>query len=106
MVQFRGRLRLAAEPLQLLRIEQHLHGKQLQRDGSAAAGCPPKRRKRFWDCLFLDLTQIGEFLAFVKAHASRPWVYPMCAAAAHTGARRSELVRLHVDDIDSGTRRC
>ncbi len=63
-------------------------------------GLSPEETKRFWDCLFLDLPQIGEFLGFVKAHASRPWVYPMCVAAAHTGARRSELVRLHVDDID------
>ena len=56
--------------------------------------------KRLWACVFLDLRQIEEFLVFVKTHGSRPWMYPMCVAAAHTGARRSELVRLHVDDID------
>ena len=56
--------------------------------------------KRLWDSLFLDLRQIDGFLGFVKAHASRPWVYPRCVAAAHTGARRSELARLHIDDID------
>jgi integrase len=50
--------------------------------------------------LFLDLHQIDEFLTCGKAHASRPWVYPMCFAAAHTGARPSELARLHIDDID------
>lgn len=63
-------------------------------------GLSAEETKRFWDCLFLDLKQIDEFLGFVRSHASRPWVYPMCVAAAHTGARRSELVRLHVDDID------
>lgn len=63
-------------------------------------GLTPHETKRFWDSLFLDLRQIDEFLGYVKSHASRPWVYPMCVAAAHTGARRSELARLHIDDID------
>jgi len=63
-------------------------------------GLTPEDTKRLWDCLFLDLGQIEEFLRFVKANASRPWLYPMCVAAAHTGARRSELLRLHVDDVD------
>jgi integrase len=48
----------------------------------------------------IELKQIEDLLAFVKAHGSRAWMYPMCVAAAHTGARRSELVRLVVDDID------
>ncbi|MBX9622673.1 MAG: site-specific integrase [Gemmataceae bacterium] len=69
--------------------------RRVGRGGLAAA-----ETKRLWDCLFLDLRQIDEFLAFVKGHASRPWVYPMCVAAAHTGARRSELARLQIDDID------
>jgi integrase len=63
-------------------------------------GLAPHETKRFWDSLFLDLTQIDEFLGYAKTHASRPWIYPMCVAAAHTGARRSELARLHIDDID------
>jgi integrase len=69
--------------------------RRVGRGGFAAA-----ETKRLWDCLFLDLREIDEFLAFMKRHASRPWVYPMCVAAAHTGARRSELARLQVDDID------
>jgi len=63
-------------------------------------GPAPHETKRFWDSLFLDLRQIDEFLGYVKEHGARPWVHPMCVAAAHTGARRSELIRLHVDDID------
>lgn len=66
----------------------------------ARGGLQPEEIKRLWDSLFLDLKQIDEFLAFVKTHGSREWMYPMVAAAAHTGARRSELVRLVVDDID------
>ncbi len=56
-------------------------------------GLAAHETKRLWDSLFLDLEQIDEFLGFVKSHASRPWVYPMCVATAHTGARRSELAR-------------
>jgi integrase len=56
--------------------------------------------KKWWDCLFLDLNQISEFVAFMKSHGSKSWMYPMVAAAGHTGARRSELLRLHIDDID------
>lgn len=63
-------------------------------------GLSPEETKRFWDCLFLDLQQIDEFLAYIKPRGSRPWMYPMCVAAAHTGARRSELVRMNMDDID------
>jgi integrase len=63
-------------------------------------GLAPNEIKKWWDCLFLDLNQVAEFVAFMKSHGSKPWMYPMVAAAAHTGARRSELLRIHVDDID------
>ncbi len=63
-------------------------------------GLSAEETKRLWDCLFLDLQQIEELLVYVKSHGSRPWMYAMCVAAAHTGARRSELVRMNVDDID------
>ncbi len=63
-------------------------------------GLSAEETKRNWDCLFLDLQQIDEFLAHVKSHGSRQWMYPMCVAAAHTRARRSELVRMNMDDID------
>jgi integrase len=56
--------------------------------------------KKWWDCLFLDLSQVAEFIGHMKNHGSKPWMYPMVAAAAHTGARRSELLRIHIDDID------
>jgi integrase len=64
--------------------------------GGLAAG----EIKKWWDCLFLDLAQVAEFVEYMRTHGSQPWMYPMVAAAAHTGARRSELIRLHVDDID------
>jgi integrase len=53
-----------------------------------------------WDCLFLTLPEIQEFLRFVEANARHTFLYPMFVFAAHTGARRSELLRARVDDID------
>jgi integrase len=63
-------------------------------------GLSAEETNRLWDSLFLDLGQIEEFITFVKLNGSRPWMYPMCVAAAHTGARRSELARLQIDDVD------
>jgi integrase len=63
-------------------------------------GLDPREAKKWWDCLFLDLNQVAQFVGFMKSHCSMPWMYPMVAAAAYTGARRSELLRIHVDDID------
>jgi integrase len=58
-----------------------------------------------WDCLFLGLEEIEELLRYVQEHAVQPWVYPMFCFAAHTGARRSEMIRARrVDlDLDHGT---
>jgi integrase len=53
-----------------------------------------------WDALYLDAKQIAALLKHVKATAATDWVYPMFAMAAHTGARRSELIRACVEDID------
>jgi integrase len=53
-----------------------------------------------WDCLFLTLPEIAEFLAFVKENARQPFTYPMVCLAAHTGARRSEVVRARIRDVD------
>lgn len=53
-----------------------------------------------WDCLFLTLPEISELLTFVETNARHPFIYPMFAFAAHTGARRSEMVRSRLNDID------
>ncbi len=53
-----------------------------------------------WDCLFLTLPEISELLTDVKANARHPFIYPMFAVAAHTGMRRSELLRSRLGDID------
>lgn len=63
-------------------------------------GLAANETKKWWDCLFLDLKQVAEFIEYMASHGSKPWMHPMIAAAVHTGARRSELVRLQVDDVD------
>ena len=53
-----------------------------------------------WGCLFLNLEEIAELLDHVKRTANQPFIYPMFVMAAHTGARRSELLRSQVSDFN------
>jgi integrase len=53
-----------------------------------------------WDCLYLTRPELDELLTFLKEHASHGWIFPAVAFAAHTGARRSELLRVLVSDVD------
>jgi integrase len=66
----------------------------------ARGGLNSREQVDLWDCLFLTLPEVDEFLAFVKENANQPFIYPMVVFAAHTGARRSELLRVRVDDVD------
>ena len=54
----------------------------------------------FWECLYLQATEVKELLAYVERNALHPWVYPAVCFAAHTGARRSEIIRAHIADLD------
>jgi integrase len=62
----------------------------------AAGGVP----KELWECLFLREPEIDKFLDFVQQRKAPVWVYPMCVMAAHTGARRSEMLRAERQDVD------
>lgn len=53
-----------------------------------------------WACLFLTQAELTELLAFVKSQALHGWVYPAMAFAALTGARRSEVCRVRLRDLD------
>jgi integrase len=57
-------------------------------------------QKELWECLFLREPEIGEFLDFVQQRKAPVWVYPMCVMAAHTGTRRSEMIRAERQDVD------
>src|SRR5436190_8950215 len=67
-------------------------------------GLSPAQEFDLWDCAFLTRPEIDEILAHVKANARYTFLYPMFAFAAHTGARRSEIVRSLIDDIDVETK--
>jgi len=66
----------------------------------ALGGKSKKEIAALWDCLFLQLSEIDELLAHVQRNALQPWVYPMFCFAAHTGARRSEMLRGQITDVD------
>ena len=53
-----------------------------------------------WGSMFLTIAEIEEVLAHVKNVAPHPFVYPMFVFVAHTGARRSEMLRSMIDDFD------
>jgi integrase len=65
-----------------------------------AGGITTAQRKELWESLYLRAPEIAELLAYAKEHAAHPWIYPMICMAAHTGARRSELTRMLVTDVD------
>ena len=56
--------------------------------------------EKVWDCVYLRPSEITELLEWVKSRPVSPWVYPMLCFAAHTGARRSEVVRVRTSDVD------
>lgn len=64
-------------------------------DPSGAAG--------LWDCVYLSKEEMDALLDHVQANALQPFVYPMFVMAAHTGARRSEIVRTLVEDYQQET---
>ena len=53
-----------------------------------------------WESVYLRKEEIALLLTFVKGHGTMPWVYPLLCTAAHTGARRSELLRVQVADVN------
>jgi integrase len=53
-----------------------------------------------WECLYLTVPEVSVLLEFVKQQKVRNWIYPMFLFAAHTGARRSEMMRARVEDVD------
>jgi len=72
---------------------------QIQRQ-LARGGLSALEAKDLWGSLFLTLGQVQELLGHVQARNWRPWVHVEFCFAAYTGARRSEILRSRVDDLD------
>ena len=53
-----------------------------------------------WESLYLTGQEVVELTALVATKKAPVWVHPMVATAAHTGARRSELLRLTLADVN------
>jgi len=67
----------------------------------ARGGLTPARVSELWNCLFLTLDEVEQVLGYVRGRdIGRPFVHPMFVFAAHTGARRSEMLRSNIDDFD------
>ena len=64
------------------------------------AGVTEAERADLWDALYLTLPDVEEVLAVIRDGALHSWIHPMACTAAHTGARRSELMRMKVTDVD------
>jgi integrase len=60
----------------------------------------PEQQAELWGSLFLTTDEIEELLADVKKVSLHRCIYPMFVFAAYTGARRSEILRSRVEDID------
>lgn len=56
--------------------------------------------KGLWDCLVLTTEDLDTVLTHVRKFAQQPFLYPMLVTAGHTGARRSELLRSRLSDLD------
>src|SRR5262245_38380162 len=72
--------------------------RQVQRGGLSESD-----KKDLLNSLFLTLPEIQALLEHVRTHAHQPYASIMFTFAAFTGARRSELLRSRVDDIDFRT---
>ncbi len=71
----------------------------------ARGGLSPDYEEKLLEAVFLSLEEVDQLLEHVRTVAKRPFIYPMFVFAAHTGARRSEMLRSEIDDVDvrSGT---
>jgi integrase len=66
----------------------------------ARGGLTPAEAREQWDSLFLSSEQVAEVLEFARTKRTRSrYVYPLLVFVAHTGARRSEVIRSRVEDL-------
>jgi len=56
-----------------------------------------------WDCVYLTPPDLDDLLQYVENATRHSFIYPMFLFAAHTGARRSEIIRSQIEDVDFDT---
>ena len=62
----------------------------------------PDQAAEYWECCYLTKNDITELLAYVKTKARHSFIYPLFCTVGFTGARRSEMARARVTDVDGG----
>lgn len=65
-----------------------------------AKSLSPEQAKEYWERAFLSKSDISELLRHVRQTARHAFVYPLFVFACHTGARRSEIARAKITDVD------
>ena len=66
----------------------------------ASSGITEAEQSELWETLYLTTKEIEKLLKHIKKSATQPFVYPMVCFATHTGARRSEIIRVQIADVD------
>lgn len=66
----------------------------------AAGGLNASQVSELWNSLYLRPSEVASLLEHVRENALHPWVHPLISTAAHTGMRRSELMRARIVDVD------
>lgn len=66
----------------------------------AQGGLTKIEEAELWSGVYLTTTDLEDVLNVIKRCATAEFLYPMAVMAVHTGARRSELVRSELSDID------
>jgi integrase len=56
-----------------------------------------------WECLYLTHSEVADLLDHVENSHATTWMYPAFLLTAHTGARRSEMMRAKPEDLDLTT---
>jgi integrase len=56
--------------------------------------------KELWESLFLTRDEVEDFLDHVQQSKLHEFVYPQLVFVAHTGVRRSEMMRSQLNDFD------
>jgi integrase len=53
-----------------------------------------------WECLYLRKEESAGLLEYLKMLDGPAWLYPLVGTTVYTGARRSEVLRMQVGDVD------
>lgn len=70
----------------------------------ARGGLAKGEEERLWEAVYLETAEVAQVLEHARKSARCTFIYPMMVFVAHTSARRSELVRSMIEDIDFRTK--